>query len=184
MNRILPKVPDGEPLDRFEVRSSDHPRLIKHSTLNDYRKALGLRTLRSAFVFMTIRNPWDRLVSNFFSPHRGEVRWEEKEFQTFVRHRIPSLDQFLALRFRFRVPHVTTAFEFSGERLVDRYLKFESLDKEFAEALKFIDVPQVSLPRRNVGPQRMPYQDCYDDNLKEWVARKHKFEIQLGDYTF
>ena len=52
-------------VDRFEVRGEVTTH--KHMTLSEYSKSLDLR---DAYVITSIRDPVERLVSAYFSPHR------------------------------------------------------------------------------------------------------------------
>ena len=64
----LAKHQDG--VERFEVRNSKYA-ITKHSTLAHYKFVLDASTYHSLYKFATIRNPWDLLISYYFSPHRG-----------------------------------------------------------------------------------------------------------------
>src|SRR5690606_13135991 len=63
----LNALQDG--VERFEIRN-EYPSLHKHSSLSDYKRELPETTFLNLFKFSTIRNPWDRAISHYFSPHR------------------------------------------------------------------------------------------------------------------
>jgi len=85
---------DGK--ERFSLKNEKFKGLVKHSGLQDYWDAMGA-DLDAYRIFTTIRNPFDRIVSFYFSPHRGNVVWDENEFKRFVKT-VPSLETFLLLR--------------------------------------------------------------------------------------
>ena len=96
---VLKSHQDG--VNRFELRS--YFTRQKHSTARDYFK---YRKLRSQKFYAVVRNPIERLVSLFFSPHRHmtsdlhsnryiyppDVRFNEEEFTRLVNFEKSSVD--------------------------------------------------------------------------------------------
>jgi hypothetical protein len=78
-DKIVRLAPHQDGIERFEVRS-DKFNIHKHSTLQDYRAELGDEVFQRLFKFTSVRNPWDRMVSFYFSPHRGPVSWNREQF--------------------------------------------------------------------------------------------------------
>ena len=81
---------------RFEVRNEKYKNIVKHSSLKDYYNAIGSDIFNSK-IYVTLRNLFDRLVSFYFSPHRGDVRNERDDFAQFIRN-IVSLKEFISLK--------------------------------------------------------------------------------------
>lgn len=54
-------------VDRFGIRGAVTPE--KHALLRDYYAVMGTEVARY-HVALTVRHPYDRLVSHYFSPHR------------------------------------------------------------------------------------------------------------------
>lgn len=164
-------------VERFEVRNKKFEGLVKHSTLNDYYRVLG-DDLKNYYVFTTIRNPFDKLVSNYFSPHRGDVRWDSSEFSKFVRG-VKPIDDFISLSsglIGFRKTNMASSLNY--------IMRFENLSDDFSNVLTELGFPKRVLPHRNKSSNRMLYQDCYDEDLRRFVEERHKFEIELGEYEF
>ena len=61
-------------VERFEVRSTRY-RTTKHSTLREYEREYDPSLLDGLRTICCVRNPWERCISHFFSPHRGPVEW-------------------------------------------------------------------------------------------------------------
>ena len=74
-------IQDG--LERFEVRNDKYD-IVKHSTLSQYKKLIEPSIYKNLFKFSTIRNPWDMMVSFYFSPHRGIINWNRDEFKLLI----------------------------------------------------------------------------------------------------
>jgi Sulfotransferase family len=82
-DKIVRLAPHQDGIERFEVRS-DKFNIHKHSTLQDYRAELGDEVFQRLFKFTSVRNPWDRMVSFYFSPHRGPVSWNREQFAKLI----------------------------------------------------------------------------------------------------
>ncbi len=162
-------------MERFEVRSSRH-NTHKHSTLAEYRREYGPELFGSLFKFACVRNPWDRAVSYFFSPHRGPVEFNRNDFHAFLETIQP-------------VAHYLTLEEEHPPRLaaalgnLDFVLRFEKLQSDFAEVCRRIGIPVQSLPVRNKSA-RGSYRDYYDADSRRLVELRFGEEIELLGYRF
>ena len=72
----------GRGADRFEIKRAESG-LTKHSNMMAYQEFLG-----ESFVnfrrFCILRDPFDRLLSYYFSPHRGkELEYRHSDFKDF-----------------------------------------------------------------------------------------------------
>ena len=67
-NKIMTKR-DQDGIDRFGVVDDANPLLRKHSTMRDYISVYEDET-KDYLKFVVIRNPFDKIVSHYFSPHR------------------------------------------------------------------------------------------------------------------
>ena len=167
----LTKYQDG--VERFEVRNEKFKNLVKHSTLNDYYKVLG-QEIYSYKIFLTIRNPFDRLVSFYFSPHRGEIQYNREDFSTFI-EKVPPLQQFIFFK--------KSIFE-KAEIFKDiKFIRFENINEDFLKICNELGIQGITLPHRNAS-KREKYKSYYDDDLIEKVKKIHKLEISLGNYNF
>jgi hypothetical protein len=114
---------------------------VKHSTLNDYYKVLG-QEIYSYKIFLTIRNPFDRLVSFYFSPHRGEIQYNREDFSTFI-EKVPPLQQFIYFK--------KSIFE-KAEIFKDiKFIRFENINEDFLKICNELGIQRVTLPHRNAS---------------------------------
>ncbi|PYK53769.1 MAG: hypothetical protein DME48_10390 [Verrucomicrobia bacterium] len=71
-------------VERFGLRNPKY-KLKKHSTLADYRAALDETDFGNLYKFTCVRNPWDRLISLYFTPTRTPPRGIEKDSERLLR---------------------------------------------------------------------------------------------------
>ena len=128
-------------VDRFRVVSEGRD-LVKHSTLAEYYRELGREKADALFKFACVRNTWDRLVSHYFSPHRGEVSWSPRKFRRFIDKEARPLRDYFALGGE----EGTGRSPFEN---IDQVIRFERLNEDFAAVCRRIGIPEVELPVRN-----------------------------------
>ncbi len=164
-DRIVAKgAQDG--IERFEVESQGRD-LVKHSTLADYYRELGAEVADAMFKFACVRNPWDRLVSGYFSPHRRETEWNARRFRKFVEKDVLPLRDYCTLGARDQ------GSPFAN---LDFVIRFERLNEDFAEVCGRLDIPRVELPVRNQS-SRKGAADYLDAKLVGWIAERFADEI-------
>ena len=95
-DRMVQASPYHDGVDRFEV-SSPHFEMHKHLSLAEYRDRLAPAVFDGVFKFCCVRNPWDRCVSYFFSPHRGRVEWTPQAFEAFVEKQVLPAEAYVRL---------------------------------------------------------------------------------------
>ncbi|PYJ29749.1 MAG: hypothetical protein DME89_02645 [Verrucomicrobia bacterium] len=77
----LRKEQDG--IERFGLRNPNY-NVKKHSTLREYRDALGDGQFRNLCKFTCVRNPWDRMISYYFTPTQSPENWDRKKFRGII----------------------------------------------------------------------------------------------------
>lgn len=173
-------------VERFEVRNNTL-RIKKHSTLVEYKSQLPRKIYNSLFKFATVRNPWDMMISHYFSPHRNTSEWNREDFVQLL-HITPTLRSYIGLQ-----SLVQKAFSIPGFKTnlaqapltahLDFLIRYENLEQDFKTVCQKISIPPQPLPVRNQST-RDHYSCYYDPELTELVREKFKEEISLGSYTF
>lgn len=169
----LAKHQDG--VERFEVRSSRY-NTIKHSTLKEYENEYGREMMNSLFKFTCVRNPWDRCMSHYFSPHRGRVEWHKKDFLNFVVSEVKPISHFLS-RWQLLDP-VSIAI-----KNIDFIIRHEKIEVDFDFVCKKLGIPKIDLPQRNKSLQS-DYRKFYDSESIRHVQDIFFDEINYFSYSF
>jgi hypothetical protein len=165
----LRKEQDG--IERFGLRNPNY-KIKKHSTLAEYRDALGTEQLRNLYKFTCVRNPWDRMVSYYFTPTQNSEAWDRKKFRAMISKAV-SVADYLRLDKREEDP-------FSN---VDYIIRFENLANDFRNVCGKLGISPTALPRYNRST-REHYSKYYDEELRDLVRTRFAAEIERFGYTF
>ena len=162
-------------IERFEIKNFQYKNLHKHSTMLEYKQELG-NSFSNYQFFIVIRNPFDRLVSSYFSPIRilqnPQLRTEKFSLNKFKQYvlKVSPLDKFITNKDKKIFEKIS-------------FMRYEHIDEDFTNLCRALNINKIPLPRRNTSI-RPSYKKCYDDSLKEWVYLNHKLEISIGNYQF
>jgi hypothetical protein len=131
---------------------------------NDYQK------------FTVIRNPWDRIVSDFFYCKKENYVSTEASFRDEV---IYNKDN----KIRWKQPCYDW-LELNGKIAVENILRFENLNNDFIEMCKQLGLPEgIKLPHLNKTKHKH-YTEYYDDETRQIVAEKYAKDIEYFNYEF
>lgn len=166
-------APHQDGVERFEVRN-DRYNIEKHSTLTHYRNVLGAEVYDSLFRFAAIRNPWDMMISYYFSPHRSISVWDREAFIALVKS-TPPIRKYICDSGQPGVRHLTADIHY--------LMRFEDLENEFWRVCEKIGIPCDPLPVRNRS-NHGHYSQYYDEALVRLVRERFAEEILLMGYHF
>jgi hypothetical protein len=190
---------------------NDNPALgppeLSHLKISEYVQFghLSQEQFDSYFKFAFVRNPWDRMVSEY--KFRGYPR--KTDFKTYLLNHLPKPSW--TDRYIHTIPQYDFLFDDSGNLLVDYLGKFERLKKDFDEVCRRIGISQVTLPHKNISSRALKfpwtlkgaarilinmasikrkknifnhYTEYYDDESRELVADLYKQDIETFGYEF
>ena len=165
----LRKEQDG--IERFGLHNPKY-KIRKHSTLREYRDTLGDEQFRKLYRFACVRNPWDRMVSYYFTPTQSAESWDREKFHGIISNAI-SVGDYLRLNQNEKNPFAN----------VDYIMRFENLADDFRTVCNQLDISPVTLPQYNRS-MREHYSKYYDDELREFVRNRFTEDIERFGYTF
>jgi hypothetical protein len=158
-------------IERFGLRNPKY-KIKKHSTLREYRDAIGGEQFRNLYKFTCVRNPWDRMVSYYFTPTQRPETWNRKKFRKIISEAV-SVGDYLRLDQDEEDPFGN----------VDSIMRFENLADDFRAVCGTLGILLTTLPQYNRST-REHYSKYYDDELRELVRTRFAAEIERFGYTF
>lgn len=161
-----------------------------HKGLDDYILVFGAKDFTRYFKFTFVRNPWDRLVSAYFFLKNGGLnRWDKQFFEVELAH-YQDFGEFVRCWLNEKNIYKFHHFKPQISFLTDKYNKvsidyvgyFENIDADFKYIARRIGV-DVTLNKEN-SVTRQNYQEFYDSDTKDIVARVYREDIKLFNYNF
>lgn len=187
--------------DAMLLKHNSNPSLgpprLAHLTAQEYVKYgyLSLEEFTQLFSFSFVRNPWDRLVSEYIY---RKYPYSFKEFLVmfFPTHMDDNYLQGLDL-YRHILPQTDFLCDNQGKILVDFVGKYENLVQDFSKVTKLITGQNLTLPHKNktsqkrfqqlvslVKKNKIHYSEFYDKESKELVAKLYQRDIEMFGYVF
>ena len=162
--------PGQDGTERFGVNGPLTP--CKHARLQDYTDRLH-SSLDGYRVLVTLRPPFERMLSLYFSPHRWQSvtpSWDRTAFLAMARI-APSTASFLTVGNALRLP--------------DLVLRFGHLARDFAAAVATLELPldpsetPLRATNETAGPTDLIAQLRADDDLRATVEALFPDDIDL-----
>jgi hypothetical protein len=149
-----------------------------HTAARIVRRHLPARVYDDFFKFAFVRNPWDRLVSQYHyilrsrTHHRHRLVTSMSGFQEYVRYELR----------RNKPLQKDVVTDRRGRLIVDFVGRYERLERDFAAVCRTLNIEAV-LPHVNRTLHR-DYRCYYDPPTIERVASHFREDIDFFGYTF
>jgi hypothetical protein len=155
---------------------------LQHLCAWQIRDEVGRRRFDSYFKFTIVRNPFDRLVSQFaYMRRRPDLREfvamdEDASFAEYVE---------LIQRKRHVQWESQTSFVYDddGAMLVDFLGRFETLDPDMGQVFAHLGMDGQTVPRGNASA-RGPYRDYYTPEIRAQVEDMYGADLERFGYEF
>lgn len=151
----------------------------RYATLGEYKRILPEIMYNSLTKFTVVRNPWDRMISGYFSLQEGKVEFDQEAFKAVI-HRSSPLENYVNYKSNRLKFFPKNPFKYSD---IDFFLKFEDLGEEFSKACKYFGLKDIVLDKPN-NLERDDFRYYYNSSLKEIIYKKFRKEIDFFEYTF
>jgi hypothetical protein len=151
--------------------SREHPAYFNHIGARQIRKRLGRRRWNSYYKFCFERNPWDKVVSEYY--WRLGNGHDDGGFRNFV--------------MRGDFPSDFDKYSLDGTRVgVDFVGRYERLEDGLRAALSHLGLPAEVALTREKGTYRAPQtagDAIYDDAMSDCVTKAFAREIAAFGYA-
>ena len=153
-----------------------------HQTARDRIALLGRDEWDRRFSFTFVRNPWDKVVSQYhFRKGRDRLRGD-LTFPEWVEATLVERDQDLMFRRQMFADQVDWISDRDGAVAVDAVYRYELLREDFARLCDRLGV-RAELQHRKPSQHRH-YSSYYDDHSEVLVAEAFQRDITMFGYHF
>lgn len=200
----IPKT-GGHSVDKFFLNKNMVDDTKWHCTGNQIFNFLGEDKWQQYKTFTIVRNPWDRMVSEYsWQAQTGENQiatpWGNKEvtFKQFLKmvsksptdhhdmNSIRSFDTWYRHQ-EIKDGHLNEQYKFvidsTGKTIIDNIIKFENLNEGFRNMLSCIGMPAEDLPHLNKSKHKH-YTEYYDQECIDMIHDRFRGDIDKFDYKF
>ena len=157
---------------------------LQHLLARQVREEVGSDVFSAYYKFAFVRNPWDRIVSQFaYMQQRPDLMdflgmTSDTEFKAYLE----------LIRRKEHVqwmPQVRFLLDQDGSLLVDRIGRLEAFDEDCEQIFSALGLPLDQLPGHANRSKRQPFQAYYsDDETIEAVADIFSEDISFLGYKF
>jgi len=172
-----------------------------HKDLQRYFTELPHEVFSSYFKFAVVRNPWDRLLSDYnYQVKKSRARasklfvfsadGSKRNFAEWVETALAAPDCYEASEWGGTVsPHIhrwspqVDWISVEGKPRTDYVARLEHLPEDFGAIRRRLDLPPARLSHRN-RRLHWHYSHYYDRTTRELVAAYYARDIELFDYEF
>ena len=159
------------------------PVSYKHEPLSALSR-LGPSTIKSYRAIAFVRNPWDRLVSQFKQFQRPHFLHHEKR-RLLHEASLISFEAFVRQYIKDPRPMWKLLVDDTGSLAVDFVGRFESLAQDFSTICSDLNLPSTKLDHLNPGTgEKKHYRDYYSSDLLEIVNPVMEKDAALFGYSF
>ena len=160
-----------------------------HQSYFAFNYLLGSQIYQQSFSFAFVRNPWDRLVSEYFYIKNGS----NSKHKEFFHHHLSRFDSFsdfviqwLSLKHIYLYSNFLPQYRFItnsvGNIMVSHVARFEQIDTEIDYISSHINY-KFNCPVFNASAHDH-YRSYYTDKAKEVVREIYRKDIELFGYQF
>jgi len=144
-----------------------------HKPADVIRKEVGENMWNDYFKFTFVRNPFDKIVSQY---HYGIQHCgfpHSRTFNEYIQTWYSGGE--ISKHSQFHLSYINEKLDFIG--------RFENLQEDFNIICDKIGIPRKELPHKNKTKHKH-YTEYYDEETKQIVAEKYAKDIEYFNYEF
>ncbi|MCK5401123.1 MAG: sulfotransferase family 2 domain-containing protein [Flavobacteriaceae bacterium] len=158
----------------------------KHLTVKDVIRVIGQKKWDEAYKFTVIRNPWDKVVSQYKHNIKMNVTNMAKkkiEFKDWVActYGEPK-NKFYYNRAQMFFPQIEWLKNYEEKIDIDKIIRFENLNEGVNEVFKTLEI-DTGLPHLN-STYKANYRGFYNEETKQIITDWFHEDIKEFGYTF
>ncbi len=158
---------------------------FEHKTALEKIDEAGQENWNRKFTFTIVRNPWDKVVSHYHyrvKTNQTDLHDKPIGFREWVRCAYGTQDTRYYDNPKMFMPQTHWISDRSGNSLVDKIIKFESIEQGFNEVLEELGM-KATLPHFKKF-NRGAYSEHYDEETSAIVKKCFESDIETFDYQF
>lgn len=134
-------------------------------------------------TFTFVRNPYDRMVSNYRHFNEKDKQREKLKKSGIDLDNIKTFTGFIKMTLQFQNHHWQPQSYYVPET-IDFVGKIETFQQDFDELCEIIKIPRRVLLHENQAKNKKTYTQYYDDEALELVANRYRKDITRFNYKF
>lgn len=156
---------------------------LQHLLARHIRLEVGSDIFNAYFKFTIVRNPWDKLVSQYaYLKERKDLQlYLGVTFDTTFAQYIEAV----ALSDHVQIiPQADFVYDVNGLRIIDFIGRFETLNEDAQSIFSRIGIHNMILPHTQRSSREKDYRSYYTAETRDRVARIYERDIALFKYKY
>jgi len=157
-----------------------------HKTAIDYRNEIGEARWKKRFSFAIIRNPWDKVVSQYKYRtliNDTQLRNTPIAFNEWVKRVFLDNDPIYYDEPIMFMPQLNWVVDENGKIIVDFIGRFENLDNDWSIICEKLNKPNLKLPHVK-KTEKKDFRSYYNDQSIDIIAQFFRRDIDEFGYAF
>jgi hypothetical protein len=175
----IPKTA-GRSIEKYLLNFDSIRERQPHHSITEYIKRV--RNFNSMFKFSFVRNPFERLLSEYFYIRKMKgckcKSSFDSEYNTFKKFVISNAMEKCSFE-----NHSSLQIEMANPKYMNFIGRFENLQEDFNTVCDKIGIPHQELQHKNKTKHKH-YTEYYDDETRSIVAEKYAKDIEYFGYEF
>ena len=169
--------------EKYNLGLQDMGFASQHLKINQYEP----QKVKNYFTFSFVRNPWDRMVSEYFYIKKSRDAYCEKEFflKTFPNFRSFVINNGLQCAWPSHRPEqIDFLLDPMTNQMVDFIGRLENFNRDFGYICQRIGFKKFAPLKKRNPTCHKKYRHYYDIETKNIIGHKFRRDIEYFKYTF